>query len=301
MSKVILVIDESGAKGYSDRPETAVGEFGVMVGYLVPEEHANEVRNRFRQIQSKYTSDGKLHITDLQPKAQEGLRVDIFREFSELGIYWVYEAVYVQGYHENAKLTNELVEKARGSRRSNVSISTRERHELLHSDLFLGVFGKAVSFCLDNVGQVFDLHIITDNVDKKIMKMFEDEAAEFLNVGKPSEHEVKGFDKSTGQVITGAIRIEWIDSGNSLGDFSGVTYSIECEDSELTLAADVISNSVNYYIKKSVGEGVGIDLNTKVTVADHPLSSLIYGASEGGETPYFSDAIYQHPAGNKEL
>lgn len=36
MTRAYLIIDESGAKGYSSNTEKIQGEFGVMVGYLVP-------------------------------------------------------------------------------------------------------------------------------------------------------------------------------------------------------------------------------------------------------------------------
>ena len=39
MKTFYLIIDESGAKGYSENTEKYLQEFGVMVGFLVPSEY----------------------------------------------------------------------------------------------------------------------------------------------------------------------------------------------------------------------------------------------------------------------
>ncbi|MGA8864002.1 MAG: hypothetical protein WB444_09345 [Gallionella sp.] len=36
MKEIVFVLDESGAKGYSDNVESTPGELGVMAGYLIP-------------------------------------------------------------------------------------------------------------------------------------------------------------------------------------------------------------------------------------------------------------------------
>ena len=151
----------------------------------------------------------------------------------------------VQGYFENANFQNQLTKNIHESRRSNIAISWKEKHELLHAELFQGAFGKAVAFCLDHAGPQVMLDVITDRTDASIINQFQREADDLLSVGKQKTYEITGFDKEAEQVVRGSISTQITSNIDALGDFSGITYSIACEDSSLTLAADVLVNSVN--------------------------------------------------------
>ena len=122
MRKIIFILDESGAKGYSSNIERIPGELGLIAGYLIPSNCLDFVRNELNTIQSNFFSDGKIHITDLPPQQQEELRDSIFDYFIQRNIYWVYEAIYVQGYFENNDFLNKSTKKAHKSRRSNIQI-----------------------------------------------------------------------------------------------------------------------------------------------------------------------------------
>lgn len=295
MKEVVFVIDESGAKGYSDNVECTPGEIGVMAGYLIPSNCLDFVKKEFDAIRSNFFSDRKVHITDLLPQQQEELRKSIVDYFMQRNIYWVYEAVYVQGYYENFYRLNQLAKKAHKSRRSNIQISWKEKKELLHAELFQGVFGKAVEFCLDSMKSQFKLNIITDPIDNDIKKQFQRKADEYLYVGQGKTYETKGFNKETKQVVTGSISIKITSGIEAIGNFSDVSYSIACEDSSLTLAADVLVNSVNYHLKSQQAKNTGVDLNIESSISGHPLSSLVYGALNNSEGKYFPDAIFRHP------
>ena len=295
MRKIIFILDESGAKGYSSNIERIPGELGLIAGYLIPSNCLDFVRNELNTIQSNFFSDGKIHITDLPPQQQEELRDSIFDYFIQRNIYWVYEAIYVQGYFENNDFLNKSTKKAHKSRRSNIQISWKEKNKLLHAQLFQGAFGKAVAFCLDHVGSQINLDVITDRADASIIKKFQHKADDFLSVGKEKTHETTGFNKDSKQVARGNISTSITSGIEAIGDFSGVSYSITCEDSSLTLAADVLVNSVNYHLKSLQAQNTGIALNVEASIANHPLSKLVYGAWNNEEVNYFSDAIFMHP------
>lgn len=78
MRTVTFVVDESGAKGYSDNRETVKGELGVMAGLLIPADLLDRVEQDVSSIVSRFSSPGKLLITDLQSKDQRGLREGLF-------------------------------------------------------------------------------------------------------------------------------------------------------------------------------------------------------------------------------
>lgn len=299
MEQIVFILDESGAKGYSDKRESMPGELGVIAGYLVPRSYLERVKSDLDSIRLQYFGNGKIHITDLQPEQQESLRNSIFKYFKQSNVYWVYEATYVQGFCENAILIEEISRKSKDEKRSNVKISGNKNPDMLHVELFQGAFGKAVAFCMDRGFSNFELEIITDKTDKEILEKFKRAADELLNVGQEKCHLVTGFDPETKQVVKGSITTTITDGHEELGDFSGVSYSIRCEDSSLTLAADVLSNSVNYHLKSHQVNNIGMLLNKSTAISGHPLDSLVYGTWDDSESNYFPDAAFMHPEQKK--
>jgi len=295
LEKIFLVIDESGAKGYSDNREKHFGEVGVMAGFLVPEKYLESVRTDLEYIKKKYFTDGKVHITDLEPENQESLRQEIFEYILHRNIICLFEAIHSEGFFQQSEFVKNLHKEARERRRSKVKVSKNEKKELLHEQLFQGAFGKAIAMCQDNVGEIFHLSVITDQIDLSIKKKFENAAEELLNFGNKKIKIVTGFDPEKKEKVTGAITTSIENHKEILGDFSGINYSIECEDSGLTLAADVIANSLNYHFTKRPEENLGAPLNTKSALEGYPLESIMYGLWESEELNYFSDAIFMHP------
>lgn len=290
-----LIIDESGAKGFSDKTESLPGELGIIAGYLIPEEYYTAVQSDICSIKDKYITDKKLHITDLSPQQQEQLRAEIFNYFKEKNVYWTYEAIYVEGFHQNAEFIDSLKDKAKAERTSSIKLSGNRTKDLLHSELFLGAFGKGIAFCLDYVGNEFRLDVITDNIDKDIMKRFNEEAHRLLSVGERKTRIVTGCDPASKKVLKGSISTEVVEGKEAFGDFSGVSFTITCEDSALTLAADVLANSVFYHLKQKQANNFGQPLNSKLAIEGHPIASLAYGTFAPQKGNYIVDAVYMHP------
>jgi len=261
MRLVTFALDESGAKGYSDNREKVEGELGVVAGVLIPTECMQRVASDIGQITEKFKTDGKLHITDLSRSEQEAIRNIIFAYLISVNARWTYEAMYVEGLYSQANLVSSLRAKAKENRRSNVKVSGNEKKDLLHSELLLGAFGKAVAFCCDYVGDEIRLSVITDQLDAPIVKAFREDADRLLNVGEKREHKVTGFDTSTGKVESGSISTEIAEGHDILGDFSGITYEIEVSDSPLTVVADIIANSVHYHLSCLQQQSSGCQLN----------------------------------------
>lgn len=301
MKTVIFVVDESGAKGYSDNTEMAPGEFGLVAGYFIPLEYLSIVQTELNAIRTKYFSMGKIHITDLNPEAQQALREEIFTYFRKRNIFWAYEAIYVEGFHQHEKHVSELTNQARSTNRSNIRMSNNTRLELLHVELFQGAFGKGMAFCIDKVGFNCEIRVITDRVDGKLLSLFSKAADELLNVGEKREHTVKGYDLEAKVIVEGAIKSEVISGHDALGDFSGISYSIICEDSSLTLAADVLANSVHYHLKQLQKSSLGTHLNTLTAITNHPLEQLVYGAWQNPEANYIIDTVYMHPKSKTQV
>ena len=296
MPSVTFALDESGAKGYSDNREKVKGELGVVAGVLVPTEHVSRVVSDIGEITERFRTNGKLHITDLQPSDQEFLRNQIFSYLALVNARWVYEAMYVEGLYSSAQLVSSLRENAKKNIRSGVKVPSNEKKYLLHSQLLLGAFGKAVAFCLDNVGNTVHLNVITDQLDNSIVKKFKIDANRILNIGKKSERKVTGFDTATQKVVTGSITTEITEGVDALGDFSGVTYEVAVSDSPLTLVADIIANSVHHHLSSLQDKEPGCRLNTLESIRGHQLDEFVYGVTGlESDTPQVADTIFRHP------
>ncbi len=300
MEKFYLVCDESGAKGYSGNLEQYEGEIGVMAGFVVPDKIFSEVRSETNKVRDQYFNDGKLHITDLSPEQQEQLRNEVFAFVKNNNITCIYEAIHTEGFHGYSNFVSDMIKTAFKNKRSSIKISHRENLELLHSQLFLGVFGKAIALCSEAVGEEFYLRVITDNIDDSVVKTFTKEANAFLSYGSVSnEKVVKGFDSDIGQVVSGKTNASVINSDDALGDLTKIKFDILTEDSGLTLFADVIVNSINYHFKNREKNNVGKSLNDELAIKGHPLEKSMYGIWECSKSRYFADALYMHPKGKK--
>jgi len=295
MTCVHLVIDESGAKGYSDNNESKPGELGVMVGYLVPDEHITMVEDDFNALFADYHSVNKMHITDLDPRSQDALRKSIFEYFAAKHIYWVYEAIYVQGYHDNFEQLNNIISKLRSSSESRIKVSWRKISESLHCELFSATFGKAVAVAVGLLGNDLQIKVTTDPVDMQILKRFENGAHRFLNVGKPKCRKVSGYDSEQKRVLSVEIRSEVTSGLDVLGDLSAVSFSVSSRVCSLTLAADILANSVHHHLMTTQGVSLGSALNAKEAIAGHPLETLVCGEWEVPDLRSFSDGAYAHP------
>ena len=203
---VVLVCDESGAKGYADRDETCPGEVGVFAGILIPGDRLNAIQAQFDAIAKKYqTSPGKVHITDLTPEQQAQLRKEMFDLITQLQLPCFFEATHVAGFHDYFRRLKKLSDTARAQRRSPVKLSGKgPEPESLHVALFFGLYSKFLAFCMERDQRLLHLEVRTDQVDSPIFKNFQGSANSLLDYGAKIER-VTGFDPETKKVLHGTI------------------------------------------------------------------------------------------------
>lgn len=294
MRTVYFICDESGAKGYADKSEQYFGEVGIVAGYFIPETHIDMVKQDLANITSQFVSSGKLHITDLPDNDKQALREQIFKYFIDRNVICTYEAVFSEGFHKNHTENVNRLEKARINNTSSVRLNEHEKVEMLHAELLVGAFAKVVSFGIDNVGNDITFKIITDNIDKPIIKMFQKMANKFLNIEDETKTVVTGWDKANGVKTQRTITTKISNSSEFLLDLSKITYEISCELSPLTVAADVLANSINYYFRSKPNALHALP-NKPDAIRDHPLHSLFYGLWEEENFNWAADAIFMHP------
>ena len=300
MRTICLVCDESGAKGYADKKEKYPGEVGVMAGFIFPEKCLNELYPDLEKIALPSPIENKCHITGLSPDKQDRLRNNLFAYFKEKNILCLYEAIHSEGFYRHNKTVTDLSNKAKNQCWSEIKLSNNQTKELLHEHLFQGLFGKAVALCTDYLGKKFHLKVITDTIDVPVKERFEKTAKELLSFGNNAEvKNVTGYDPAKNEVVERKIISKVEDPNNLMGDFSGVQFTIEMQDSCLTFAADIVANSIYRHFKSRKEGFVGKALNTTDAIKGHPLESNMYGLWKGDASTYFADAVFMHPKNNK--
>lgn len=281
MDKMVLVVDESGAKGYASTREKYEGEIGVMAGFLYPEKDIEDIKIVFDRIMCRYSviGGGKFHITDLEKGAQESLREDVFFAFTKMKLRWFYTSVYAEGFHQS-----EFMEGRGGS---------KNKKESLHSVLFNQIFWLSLVMSASiNKNNLF-LSILTDNVDSGILKQFNKNAKDSCDLILGRERRIFKTvrNKESGE-IKKHVAFSRVES-DSLPEFEDIKYDIKCEVSSLTIAADILANSVNYYLRENQKQEVGKFVNNKEAIKNHPLVDLALVAENSNDVLPIIDTIYR--------
>jgi len=300
--KMILACDESGAKGYADRDEQFPGELGLFAGLLVPDEALSRAESALEAAIAPYRGgDGKLHITDLTPQQQNGLRTGIFQAIVDLKLPCFWYAIHVAGFHAFHRDMQNIAEQAREELKAanpNPRIkrgSPRANPESLHAALFTGLYGHIVAFIEERKPGPIEIEVRTDRVDAPIAQLFREKAEELLHEG-PKTYVATGYDTVDKSVVTGEIRSEI----RYPPEFQIVTTVDELkvvsvgDEDPLVVAADVLANSLLHHFRQRNGDALYAELNRPHAILGHPLQAQLdsFGSWGGSD---MADRLYRHP------
>jgi hypothetical protein len=277
-----LICDESGAKGGANVPEKKPGEVGIFAGYFLLGEQVAPVRHDLDAICAPFRQpDGKLHVAEMGAPAQ-ALRQQVFAYLLAHDIDCAYAAIHPQGFHVN------FLGQGEGA-----------VNESLHSELFLGLFAKAVAYREDRGLTDRPLRVLTDRIDKGVRRGFNRAVAEFLNEDAVEET-VSRYVPETGALeqldvtwtFTHDLPDEW-----EIALIAADEYAIEVdqENGSLTAAADVIAGSLRHFFEGRSGTRLGGLLSRHDSVAGHPIEPRVYGLTAPGGYAPLGDTIYRHP------
>jgi hypothetical protein len=299
---VRVICDESGAKGKATNEESFPGETGLFVGILVPDAHVAAFEAEMQRLITKYQprlpsstsgSSSKVHVTDLLKTDRQELRSDLWEVMRSLGIRWVFEAIYVQGFHAAHQRTVHSLTEATRARTSTVSVSRNIVIPSLHVALFEGVFATAAAAALDEAGTGgIALEVIVHHVDASLEDAFRKAATELLEpLGGISG--VSGFDKSTSEVVRGTVAVTV--SGLDQPDVESSTFTLVVVPSgaPLALAADVLAHSLDEHLRNSPIAQRGAPLHTTRMIVGHPVAGLVLALDSAVPRP--PDILFPHP------
>lgn len=277
-----LICDESGAKGGADVPEKSPGEVGIFAGYFLLGEQVDQVRHDLDAICAPFRqADGKLHVAEMGAAAQP-FRERIFAYLLAHDIDCTYEAIHPQGFHV------DFLGRGEGA-----------SAESLHSELFLGLFTKAIAYREDRGLTARPIKVLTDRIDKGVRRGFNRALADFLNVDAVEE-EVTRFNQATRTVerldvtwrFTHDLPDEW---DISLIEADEYSIEVDLQNGSLTAAADVIAGSLRYLFEERRGARLGGLLGRHDSITGHPIEPLVYGLTSPGGYPPLGDTIFRHP------
>jgi hypothetical protein len=79
----------------------------------------------------------------------------------------------------------------------------------------------------------------------------------------------------------------------SIPTFKELKFGIICEHSSLTIAADILVNSVNHYLRQNQEYEVGTFINNKEAIKSHPLVDLAFMPKNKDEGTPILDVMYR--------
>lgn len=294
--QVTLFCDESGPKGRATLSETYPGEAGVFAGILIPEHQLERTTAALNSIVFGYRSAEKLRIADLSAEQQQEMRSRLFAYLHAERIACVYEAIHVEGFRSAFSSEKQMISDLRAARNSPVQIGRNEQPPDLHSELFSGLFGKAVAFCADYDEGGCSLKVIVDRVDAPILARFRAVAAELIGPGDQESRVVTGFDPRTRSVVRSTVTATT--TIPAALELPSIQYTIDTVSSDTgpMVAADVLANSLCHLFSQRSPAEAGQPLNTPRAVCDHVLKDNFVGLWSNPRGLYFADSAYMHPA-----
>lgn len=296
--RVMLICDESGAKGYASQKEAYQGEVGVVAGFAVGQgTQLGELKKALSQAISGFqvSKQSKFHITDLANNEQSQLRNLVFRVLKIHNVPLCYGASYVDGFNRDYEQCKsryfEIVKKAKSN---NIGLTNNYIPPLLQGELFFIYLGKTLDFLITHNLLVDSVAVVTDQIDVLIRKEYVKQIERLLNNSSGGTRSLNAFDYDTKVTSRHEIKITIQTDGPVDTHLRSMHSTIEVDDNELTLAADVLSNSVKYYLEKYGIESQFHALNTKAAIKKHPLHVQFVGMHDDPNRVPVIDIKYAH-------
>lgn len=275
-------MDESGAKGYSDNHEKSLMEFGVAAGFLCHDSDFGRIKTAADAKFASYKNpEGKIHITDIDKLQMEPLRTAVFEFVKENNLQIYYSAICVEGFFEGNK---PIPVPPNFSSHS----LPKEPKKSMHSELLGIASSNALAGAIDSFGDVDEYHIVTDNLDNKFVGDIDKNTKELSE--KDTLIQKKVYDKTTKTLIDFKIEIH---KSVYTDVFDGVQVDISTEVSPITLIADVLANSIHYYIAENQNKKNDVKLMSRDALKGFPIVDYVVFPDVS-----FADVCYKHPAKN---
>ncbi|WP_061250147.1 hypothetical protein [Leptospira alstonii] len=298
---ISLVIDESGAKGYSKTGPKNANEIGIAVGLFFLNTRiltdCNISCSKILEAEGIQTK----HITDLWKTEQTKAKRLIEKFYNILKIYNIpclHRAIYVSGFHNEFKHKQLIKEQVfKKAKENNIGLSQNDKKESLHALLIRDVIARAVEFFYVNFGHTnINLDVVLDRVDMKVEKLIKKTVVDFFGENRNEEsvyylnyYDITGKKK----VKEGPFSFKMETKLPKSFDLNSVSVNISNKLNSLTFAADIVANSLNRYLNLHSDHPLN-SLHSLSLFNDFELKDIFYLLYDNQESSV-SDKIYRHP------
>ena len=279
MESVHFYFDEAGEKGFLEG-EFSNEAFGLVAGIALPKRNVSQMNEDLQRIFSGLNCDNveKIHATEIFKDGANQEIKEIFFEYLTQTQEWllVYEAMYPKGYIQSPKPVIPHSENTR------YKTSQNKKRERLYNHLLEGLIVKLYEIC--KIENSTNLLMVTDRIDQKLLK----EALSQLEYLKQEEHKTtkSAFDTQQNKVVFRTLTSKI--SGFDVSVRNIDTIEIEETPSYLTLAADILTNSLYRHLTFKIGQNGPIRLHSESATEGFRLKSRIAFTDNN----YIMDSIY---------
>ena len=270
---------------YALQKETYCGEVGVVAGFLVgqgsdQDSQFTKVKAALSQVVANFpiAQEAKFHITDLSEAEKHKIRNKTFAVLKAHRIPLSFGAIYVDGFnrvYEDSK--DKYLRMVKAARSNDIGLTKNYGPPLLHAELFFTFFGKAIDFLVTTKLVANTIVVITDKIDASIKKEYMRQIERLQNISLPRTKNWSEFDYSTKTNAHRNITIS-IQSDNPVYPIVKATKcTVAIIHNALTIAADVLSNSVRHCLEKFALASEFGALNTRTAIQNHPLCDQFVG------------------------
>ena len=278
MEKWLLICDESGAKGFNDRPAHNDENIGVVAGILATDDILPTITAELSKLHNDTSLTAKkLHISDIDTKYQEIFRSKVFKIIESTKSIIIYDAASQECFHEKYLIEKKFFETLKTTEKKqgfgyNFGIDKKR----LQTVLFLGCLIRSLNY-LAKIKKFynFELELITDTIDDTIASEIQSEISEFLSISNIQSHNKTivryNYDKKKTETWSGTIKYSWKMLGLQDSAPLDIKFSMR-QDPKISILADVLSNSILHTVSTALANNTKTILTSQNAISSHPLS-----------------------------
>lgn len=281
----LILCDESGELGYSDREKSSNGfcvVSMVAIHKCILKDFLNDLRFLLEKFNSDDTYKNKLHIREVEHNKKEAVREDIFNLIRKYEVPIFYHAVKNKMFFDdfnNQKINFDnasLIHKSQPIKKVTLSENNLNQFKKLsQAEAFYIAYLNFCTTLITMTNSNYTATIKTDNVDQKILDEYK-RKIELVHGKERKPLTINGFNHEIKRRINTSISAK-TSYQHPLDNYRFESSAdIEVDTYQITIVADIITNSIRHYLEKHIkNNGFELSLNIENSIKEHPLLDYI--------------------------
>lgn len=289
--------DEAGHLGHAGKASDNEAAISLVAGLIADEIQKEQIEYHCEKIYSKYlpsSNSKKFHITDLDQLQQQQLREDVFSFIKESNTKIVYSAIYFSALRdefEKKSYDHEISTQTLKGTGVSLSRLPHAFNKRAHAETFYNYYVSAICFAIQSAKNAVSAVVMTDHIDEKILEELNTQINRTHTL--TPQHTLAGshysYDEKTAHKFSVSIN-HMASTDPRIKTLMQSEGKIIRVGEEYSIVADIIANSIFYYLNKYVVKSGYGKLNCLDAIKEHPLADHIIGLSSTS-----LDNRYPHP------